>query len=204
MARGSEKGERHPSSDEERVHPLEQRFEHSQLVGDLRTADHRHERTVRCAEQLPETVELPFDQEAGGARQAGGRPDDRGMTAVRDAEGVVHVGVVAVDQLLDEGRIVVLLARVEAKVLEQLDLRSQAGELFAHRADLPASVGCPLRATEVGARGDRPAPIEQVLERRQRSPDPEVVGDLGVTVLGLAERDVEVHPHQDARPAQLG
>ena len=96
---------------------------------------------------------------------------------MRDPEGVVHVDVVAVDQLLDEGGVVVLLAGVEAKVLEQFDLRSQKGELLAHRCELPADIGSTFGPTEMRAGSHRRPAVEQVLQRRERRTDAEVVGD---------------------------
>ena len=44
------------------------------------------------------------------------------------AERVVDVGVDPVDELGDERRVVALLARIEAQVLEQLDAGSQLGQ----------------------------------------------------------------------------
>ena len=54
-------------------------------------------------EQPAEGLDLPLEQEAGGTGEPARRADHRGVAAVGDPEGVVDVGVVAVDQLLDEG-----------------------------------------------------------------------------------------------------
>ena len=56
------------------------------------------------------------------------RPDDRGVGAVRRAEGVVDVAVDALDEPIDERGVVALLAGVEAQVLEQLDAGRELGE----------------------------------------------------------------------------
>src|SRR5262245_25639462 len=49
---------------------------------------------------------------------------------------------------------------------------------------------------------DRCALVEQVLNRRQRSPDPAVVGDRAIALL-LVDRHVEIDAHQDALPRQF-
>ena len=86
-----------------------------------------------------------LQEEAGGAGQAGGRTDDGCVAAMGDAEGVVDIGVVAVDQLLDEGGVVVLLARVEAQVLAELAPGGRGGPV--RRGPAPRSQrgsGAPL------------------------------------------------------------
>ena len=63
----------------------------------------------------------------------GRRADDRGVGPVGGAEGVVDVEVEALDQAVDEGGVVGLLARVEAEVLQQLDAGRQLGQPLPHR-----------------------------------------------------------------------
>ncbi len=121
---------------------------------------------------------------------------------MRDAECIVHISVVAVDQLLDEGLIVPLLARVEPEVLEELDLWGQLCQLLANRAELPPLVRRPLGPPEVGARSHMGPPLDQVLKGGQRGTDPEVVDHRrGLTGAG-AQGDVEVDPDQNAAPLQ--
>ena len=71
---------------------------------------------------------------------------------MRGAERVVDVGVDALDQLGDERRVVALLARVEAQVLEQLDAGRQLGQPRADRLHRVLRVGLALRPAEVAAR----------------------------------------------------
>ena len=124
---------------------------------------------------------VPRSPAGGGSRPhwaAGlGGPTTEAWRPVGDAEGVVDVGVVPVDQLLDERRVVLLLARVEAEVLEQLDLGGQPGQLLADRAQVPADVRGAAGPAEVGAGGDLGAVLEQVVQGGQGRPDAEVVGD---------------------------
>ena len=93
-------------------------------------------------------------------------------------EGVVDVGVVPVDQLLDERRVVRLLARVEAEVLQQLDLGRQPRQLLADRAEVPPGVRCPLRAGPRWVQAVTLAPRSMRYSSvGQGGPDAEVVGD---------------------------
>ena len=62
---------------------------------------------------------------AEGSRAGG--PTIEAWARWRDAEGVVHVGVEAVDQPVDEAGVVGLLPGIEAEVLEQLHPRGQLG-----------------------------------------------------------------------------
>ena len=81
-----------------------------------------------------------------------------------DPEGVVDVGVVPVDQLLDEVGVVALFTGVEPQVLQQLDLGRQAGQLLADRAEVPLGVGRALGPAQMGAGGDPGPSGQQVLE----------------------------------------
>ena len=82
-------------------------------------------------------------------RQRGGRADDRGVGPVRGTEGVVDVGVLALDEPGDERRVVRRLARIETEVLEQLDAGRQLGQPGPHRGR-SSTLG---RARPSGGRG---------------------------------------------------
>ena len=172
---------------------LQQRVDHAELVGHLGPAEDHDERPRRIGAQRQQHLDLALQQPAGGRRQELRRADDRGVGPVRRAEGVVHVQVLAVDQLLHERRVVGLFARIEAQVLEQLDAGRQLGQHLAHRLHRVLRIGLALRATEVGARRDRGAPLGQPLDGGQRGADAEVVDDSAV-----ANRDVEVGAKQDS------
>ena len=121
-----------------------------------------------------------------------------------DTERIVDVGVVPVDELLDERGVVVLLARVEPEVFEELDLRSQSGQLLPYRSEVPAGVRRPLGPAQMGACGDAGTVLDEIVQRRQGGTDPEVVGD-GERVVGTRpERHVEVDPDQHAGPVEIG
>ena len=64
-------------------------------------------------------LQLRLHQPAGIGRQHVAKPFGRGMRAVRGGESVVDADVAELGQRRDEGRIVLLLARVEARVLQQ-------------------------------------------------------------------------------------
>src|SRR5688500_8966022 len=78
------------------------------------------------------------------ARRAGQelrRGDDGGVGPVGGAEGVVHVGVDARDELLHEGGVVARLAGIEPQVLPQLDTRCELGEPLSHRVHRVPGIG---------------------------------------------------------------
>ena len=97
-----------------------------------------------------------------------------------DAEGVVDVGVVAVDQLLDEGRVV---RRSSPGSNRRFSSSSTWGARRASSSRTgPRShwaSGRPVGPAQMGAGGDRGPLGQEVLEGGQGGPDAEVVGDHG-------------------------
>ncbi len=108
-ALGGQEGEGHAAADDERVDLGGEHLEHGELVGHLGAADDRHEGTCWPIEDLPQDLHLAGETQPGRAGQEGRRADDGRMGAVRRAEGLVDVGVVARNEALHEGRIVGLL-----------------------------------------------------------------------------------------------
>ena len=196
------------------------RVDHAELVGDLRTAEDRHERMRRAVEQASESTSTSAEQEQPRRRGSDrGRRRDRRVGAVRRAEGVVHV------ELAEPGSRDAAPGRpssrpLEAQVLEQHDVAGLRGR--DHRLDRGphhpgASVtGEPSSSPRRLATGaieycgstapfGRPrsapdhhhrTPLAQPLDGGQRGADAEVVGDP-VAVEG----DVEVDPREDPLPA---
>jgi hypothetical protein len=72
----------------------------------------------RLFKRFAERVEFGFHGAAGIAGQHAAETLGRGMGAVRAGEGVVDPDVAELCELRDEGRIVFLFARMEARVLE--------------------------------------------------------------------------------------
>ena len=115
------------------------------------------------------------------------------MRAVRGAEGVVHVHVAQLRQLLRKFGIVLLLFRVVAEILEQqhlarlghhrLHLRSDAirrhlhgpaqhlREALCHRLQAHLRIRLALGPAEVAGQHQAGALLERVLDRRQRRLD---------------------------------
>ena len=138
------------------------------------------------------------------ARQQAGDPLGGGVRAVGRAEGVVHVVREALGELLGEGRVVRLLALVEAQVLEHHQVaRRRARDALADLGPTPSGssstgrpissprrsaqglqrqrrVALPLRRPEVRADGHAGARRQQPLERGHRRPDARVVGHAPV------------------------
>ena len=129
---------------------------------------------------------------AADGRNCGG-PTIDAWRPVRRAERVVHVEVLALDQLLHERRVVGLLARVEAQVLEQLD----AGRQLGQHACGPGSIeyfgsGLPfgrprwVHAVTVGALLGSHSMVGSAARMRKSS-----------TIAPSRDRDVEVGAEQD-------
>jgi hypothetical protein len=150
-------------------------------------------------------LELGAEQVAGrGARDEGHHAGRGSMRAVGRAKGVVHVDVGEGSELLGEGRVVLLLLRVEAQVLEQQDLAvaelrdgrlrlradrglaerhrtcERLGQALRYRAKGELRLPLPLRPPEVRAeRHPRPAG-KQPPQAAERCLDPRVVGHAPV------------------------
>ena len=108
------------AADDQRVDLGGERLQHRELGRDLRSADDRDERPRRVRERLAERVELGRHQRAGaGDRRVLRDAVRRRLGAVRGAERVVDVDVAEPRHLPRERVVVLLLARVEAAVLEQ-------------------------------------------------------------------------------------
>ena len=122
------------------------------------------------APRMPaEHLDLLGEAQTGRAGQEVRWPDDGRVGPVRGAERLVHVGVVALDQPLHEGRVVRLLARVEAQVLGQRDAGAQGRQPLAHRVHLPARVRRPGRAAEMRRRRHHGPLVVQPPQGRHRS-----------------------------------
>ena len=153
------------------------------------------------AEQLAQRLELPLEQEAGVRGQELRDPDRGRVRAVRRAEGVVDEQVEVVGELPGELGIVLRLARVEARVLEDAD------PLVGQQLPQPLLDGLhrergvlALGTAEVRADDDlRRVTFEQELERRQGRPDPRVVGHVPVL-----ERHVQVRAHEHSLAGDVG
>ena len=216
----SEERARHRAADEELIHAREQRPDDVDFSRDLRAAEHRDERTFGIRQQLAEVFELLFHQEAGDRwleqmrDRFGGR-----MRPVRRAERVVDVEIAQRGKRLGKLRIVFLLARPEARVLDEgdgaawqascgRDAAHRIGNEFDGRAEQPFQVADDLlegvlriratfRPAQMREQHDARSLFPQVRDRRQRGAEPRVVGDLAVL-----QRDVEVDPHERALAVQ--
>ncbi len=190
----------HLPADEHGVGTPAQVLEHAELVLHLRPAGDEHEGSLDVAEQAPEHLQLPFEQEP---RVGGQQVRDRlrgAVGAVGRAERVVHVEVASLRELAGEALVVARLAGIEAGVLEHLDARvgQERAQVLADGLD-PETRVLALRPAEVRADPDAgDAAPEQVLERRQRRADARVVGDPAVL-----ERDVQVGADEHDLPLDV-
>ena len=112
----------HPATQDEHVDLGQQVVDDPDLVADLGAAEDRRERLLRRLEQLGERRDLALHEQTGVRRQELGDADSRGVGAVRRPERVVDVDVGVERERGGELRVVGLLLRVEAEVLEQQHL----------------------------------------------------------------------------------
>ena len=167
------------------------------LSATLAPADDRHEGPRGSLEDLPQDLHLAGEAQAGGAGQEGGRADDGGVGAVRGAEGLVDVGVEALYQALHEGRVVGLLARVEAQVLGQPDPRAQHLRGARRTGSISQrGSGAPAGPAQMRRRHHLRPLVLQPAQGRQGRRDAEVVGHGGLAPHADVQGDVEVDPHQ--------
>jgi hypothetical protein len=208
---------RHPASDEEKVGILREGPQCVDLARDLRAAEHGGERPLRI-EELRERGDLLLHQQARALERHSARhSDDRGVRAMRRAEGVIDVRVGETRQPAGELGVVAPLRRrgtsgSRGAALPRaraaggfLGLRPHAvrdetdasperlGERRGDRSERVLRVRLSLRLPEVGSAEDARPALEKVADRRERLADPRVVPDAS-----LFERDVEIHPQKDA------
>ena len=137
---------------------------------------------------------------------------------MRDRERIVDIDVAQRRQLIGEGRIALLLAGVEAQVLQErhaavlqrvddgmgkaadavggephLDAPQRLRQRFADRGEAHRVLRLALGPAEMRQHDDLRTLADQLLERRGRSLDPGRVRDLAVV-----HRHIEVDPDQDA------
>ena len=121
---------------------------------------------------------------------------------MRDAEGVVDVGILALDELEDERRVVGLLALGETQVFQQFD-PVDSSSAVPHGPEIEVGVDLALGTTEVRTGGDLSSVVTQPLQGGQGRTDPEVVSDDTFALWRLCYRDVEVDPNQNVLSLQV-
>ena len=192
------------------------------MVETLAPPTMRDDRPLRRFERLRQRLELGLHGAAGIGRELVAEPFGRGVRAVRGGEGVVDADVAELGERRDEGRIVLLLALVEAGVLEQQDV---AG---LHRGD--RGLGLPpmqssakatgrsitarhrggdrlerflrvaaLRPAEMREQDDLAALVRDLGDGRRHALDAGRVGDLAVL-----HRHVEIDAQQHALALHVG
>ena len=133
---------------------LASRFvEHRDLGRDLGAADHRRGRPLRLVERGAQRVDLFHHQRSGIGRQQVRDALGRGVRAMGAGEGIADEHVAERGQLLGEGRIVLLLALVEAQVFQHRDARPAAWR----RRPSPPPRRCNRRRRRPACRAARPS-----------------------------------------------
>ena len=149
------------------------------------------------------------------------------VRAMRRAEGIIHVEVAELGQMLGEVRIVGFLLGMEAKVLQQQGLSAlqllrhffglhanairreadvfaaahnvveQDAQAFGHRLQAHLGIGLALGASQMRGEDEARAMPQRELNAGQRLADASVVHHAAVV-----ERDVEIDPHENALVVQ--
>ena len=131
-----EEGVRHRAADDQPIDPRDEIFDDFDLVGHLRPAQDRDERTLGVGERFAKIAQLLLHQQAG--RRLWHQPRDGldgGVRAMRGAERVVDIDIGERRQRSCKRGIVLFLFGVKAKILEQDEAR---GRRVLHR---PLGVG---------------------------------------------------------------
>lgn len=217
LALRQQEGVGHAAAEDEHVDLGQQVVDDLDLVGHLRAAEDRRERSGRRLEQVRQGDDLALHEQARVGRQELRDADRRGMRAMRGTERVVDEDVGVTGQRRREARVVGLLLLVEAQVLEQeqfagaealdrvlgADAERVAGdrdvapdELGQAQADRPQPervLDLAVRPPEVARQDDPRLRVEERGDRRNRRTDARIVADLAV-----GDRDVEVDSDEDA------
>jgi hypothetical protein len=114
---------------------------------------------------------------------------------MRSAEGIVHVQVYSRHKLIDESRIVRLLARIEAKVLHQLNTRGEAGQDLSNWPHRILRFWLSLRSSEVARAHDLGTPRGEIFDRWQRCADSKVIGH-DARIIWPAHGNVEIRANE--------
>ncbi len=131
-AGGEHEGVGDAAADDQRVDHRRQMRQDRQLGRDLGAGDDRHQRPRRACQRGAQRVELGGEQRSGAGDRSEARDAVRGrFGAVRGAEGVVDVDVAQRRHPAGERLVVLLLAVVEAAVLEQHDLAGRSASCHA-------------------------------------------------------------------------
>ena len=166
IAHGLHEGVGHAAADDDLVHLGEQVLDDGDLVGDLGAAQDGHEGPGGVLQGLAHDVQLLADQEAGDGGQIGRDAGGGGVSAVDGAEGVGHVQLRVIRQLLGKLGIVLLLSALISEILEKhylagLKLGGKRGSAFtddvgSHFNFLTEKLGDRVTISNQNASGDIP------------------------------------------------
>jgi len=218
---GLEKGEHHAAPDENLVHPPEEVVYRPYLVRDLRASHDGRHRLDGLGENAVEIVDLLLHEKTGdGDGNVPGDGVEGGVSAMGGAESVADVNLTAVGEAAGELIVIGLLPFMEAEILQEKDLaRSQLVDLplhllpdtvvdekdpgvqkplqpFSHHRQRVPGIRLPVGTAEVGGDDDAALLVDEVVYRRQRRPDADVIGNVPLLVEGY----IEIDPHEDTLP----
>ena len=225
-ALGLEEGVNHAAANDQTVGLVEQVFDHTELVGDLGTAEHDGQRAFRLNGSAGQSLDFLLDQQAGSSRKIGSNVVIGALCAVHDAEAIGYERFAERSNLLGiSGALLRILAgffRVVTHVLQQNDIAvAHCGDLglgiltigvFSQRdldaeqlAETSSDRGkgqfrndLALRTAEVSHQNDLRAFFAQGLNGRQSGLDTTVIGDRGAV-----QRNVEIGANENALALEI-
>ena len=212
-----DEGVGHTAADDQGVGLVQQVVDHADLGGNLGTAQNGDQRTLGVGQSAADEVQFLLDQEAGNGRQVSGHTGGGGVSTMDGTEGVGDIQLSHVGQFLGHSGVVLLLAGIEAQVLQQHDLAAlegcglslgilahdigsenhlaaqQLAQTLGHDSQRELLLPLTLGLAQVGAGDNGSTVVQQVLDGGQGGHDAVFIGDD--TVL---QRHVEIATHQYA------
>ena len=219
---GQQEGVGHGAADDQPVDLGHEMGEHVDLARHLGAADHGGRRALGLLQHAHQRVDLLHQQRPGIGRQQPRNRVGGGVRAMRRRERVVDEQVAERGQPLGELGVVLLLALVEAQVLEHGDLpgqqrsdralrrladavgreddgmAEQLAQLVRHGLQAELGIGAALGPAEMRDHDDARAASGQVLQARDEPLEPRRVGDLAVR-----HGHVEIGADDDALALQI-
>ena len=213
----------HAAADDEDVDLVHEIAEQLELGRHFGAADDRRDGALRIAERGLQRLELLLHRPSRMRGQLVSEPLGRRMRAMGGGEGVIDIDVAELGELVDMGRIVLLLALMEAGVLEQKHVAvlhlgdrvvGRLADAVGREGDRPLDdvgdrggdgferiglVRAALGPAEMREQNDLAALVRDLRDRRRDALDARRIGHAAVL-----RRNVEIDAQQHALAGDVG
>ena len=213
----------HAAADDENVDLVHEIAEQLELGRHFGAANDRRDGALRIAERSLKRIELLLHRPPRMRGQLASEPFRRRMRAMSGGKGVVDIDVAELGELVDMGRIVLLLALVEPSVLEQKHVAilhfgdrvvGRLADAVGREGDRPLDdvgdrggdglqriglVRAALRPAEMREQNDLAALVRDLCDGRCNALDARRIGHAAVF-----GRYVEVDPQEHALSGEVG